>query len=79
MALFRFKRRCEINYKDSLSLRNHQSQRFNYEIFVVYIFTNWDLKAHLSENAYFGNNLLISNQTTDLASACPDPCAQLTH
>ncbi|CDH21875.1 hypothetical protein XBKQ1_770026 [Xenorhabdus bovienii str. kraussei Quebec] len=39
--------------------------------------TNWDLKAHLSENAHFGNNSLISNQTPDLASACPDPCAQV--
>ncbi|CDH25729.1 hypothetical protein XBKB1_4180010 [Xenorhabdus bovienii str. kraussei Becker Underwood] len=31
---------------------------------------NWDLKAHLSENAYFGNNLLISNQTANMQSAC---------
>ncbi|CDM89188.1 protein of unknown function [Xenorhabdus bovienii] len=40
---------------------------------------NWDLKAHLSENAHFDDNSLIFNQTTDLASACPTPCAQLTH
>ncbi|CDG87663.1 hypothetical protein XBFFL1_2260094 [Xenorhabdus bovienii str. feltiae Florida] len=94
-ARFRFKRRCEINYKDSLSLRNHQSQRLNYENFVVYIFANkesssqsdkfladranWDLKAHLSGNAHLSDNSLIFNQTTDLASACPAPCAQLTH
>ncbi|CDH25002.1 hypothetical protein XBKB1_3480001 [Xenorhabdus bovienii str. kraussei Becker Underwood] len=69
MARFCFKRRREINYKDSLSLRNHQSQRLNYEIFVVYIFTNWDLKAHLSGNAHFSDNSLIFNQTPDLAFA----------
>ncbi|CDG97405.1 hypothetical protein XBP1_2610004 [Xenorhabdus bovienii str. puntauvense] len=40
---------------------------------------NWDLKARLSGNAHFGDNPLIFNQTPDLTSACPDPCAQLTH
>ncbi|CDG88186.1 hypothetical protein XBFFL1_2410001 [Xenorhabdus bovienii str. feltiae Florida] len=34
---------------------------------------NWDLKAHLSGNVHFGDNPLISNQTPDLASACPAP------
>ncbi|CDM89013.1 protein of unknown function [Xenorhabdus bovienii] len=28
------------------------------------------MKAHLSENAYFGNNLLISNQTANMQPAC---------
>ncbi|CDH32740.1 hypothetical protein XBI1_2080003 [Xenorhabdus bovienii str. Intermedium] len=37
---------------------------------------NWDLKAHLSGNAYSDDNSLISNQTPDLSSACPAPCAQ---
>ncbi|CDG95357.1 hypothetical protein XBP1_1220002 [Xenorhabdus bovienii str. puntauvense] len=40
---------------------------------------NWDLKAHLSGDTHFDYNSLIFNQTTDLASACPTPCAQLTH
>ncbi|CDH25975.1 hypothetical protein XBKB1_430029 [Xenorhabdus bovienii str. kraussei Becker Underwood] len=30
---------------------------------------NWDLKAHLSGNAYFDDNSLISNQAAYLQSA----------